>query len=308
MDHVWEKRPGNRDVLTTRRAWVAATAGSRWGVIGYDTLRQHGLSTSAISRWVASGHLHERYPHVYTVGHTSLPIEGELFAALLAAGRGSALSHATAAWWWDLTAAKPAVIEISVPAERRAQVEGVKVYRRRHLEVARQRRLPITTGAQTLVDYASGHSIQEVKRALAEAEYHYKFDLERLTPIMALGLPGTKTLRHAVALHQPELAGTRSWLERELLELCQELNLPTPLTNQPFHGFLIDAMWLDRRLAVELDGLRGHRTRAQLESDHQRDLMLRRHGFIVLRYTANQLKYQRAEVAADLLNAYNARA
>ena len=308
VDELGQSGAGNRSRIDPERAIeVSRRAGIQWGAIGHEQLLRLGLSRSAILRSVKSGRLHERYPGVYTVGHTSLPIEGELVAALLAAGPGAVLSHATAAWWWSLIPAPPAVIEVSVPHGRRTRVDGVKIHRRRRFDTTRHRRFPITTGIQTLLDYASGHSIAEVKRALAQAEYHHQFDVERLRPALGRGRPGAATLRQAVALHQPELARTRSWLEAVFLELCQELGLPTPLTNELFHGFLIDAMWRDRRLAVELDGLQGHRTRAQLERDHERDLMLRRHGFVVLRYTAHQLKYQRAEVAADLLQAYNAR-
>jgi very-short-patch-repair endonuclease len=53
-------------------------------------------------------------------------------------------------------------------------------------------------------------------------------------------------------------------------------------------------------VVVELDGGDGHTTRAQLERDRRRDLILRQHGFIVLRYTWNQVNFDSATVAADL--------
>ncbi|HEY5318638.1 MAG TPA: hypothetical protein VIJ20_11685, partial [Solirubrobacteraceae bacterium] len=82
-------------------------------------LRDCGVAKSTVSRWASTGRLHWRYPGVYTVGHTALSVEGELTAALLAAGSGAALSHATAAWWWGLIEEQPSVIEISVPGRRR---------------------------------------------------------------------------------------------------------------------------------------------------------------------------------------------
>ena len=42
-------------------------------------------------------------------------------------------------------------------------------------------------------------------------------------------------------------------------------------------------------MVVEIDGYRGHRSPAQLRADHQRDLELRRAGYVVLRYTWDQL-------------------
>jgi len=49
-----------------------------------------------------------------------------------------------------------------------------------------------------------------------------------------------------------------------------------------------------------VDGWRGHRSPAQLQSDHERDLELRLAGYIVLRYTERQLIERPAAVAADL--------
>lgn len=65
-------------------------------------------------------------------------------------------------------------------------------------------------------------------------------------------------------------------------------------------GWLVDARWPDKRVVVEVDGWPGHRTPAQLQRDHQRDLELRAAGYIVLRYSWRQLTDTPAAVAADL--------
>jgi predicted transcriptional regulator of viral defense system len=85
-------------------------AALQWGVIDVRQLRDCGVSKSMASRWAKQGRLHRRYQGVYAVGHPALPVEGELTAALLAAGPGALLSHATAAWWWGLIE-EPRVIE-----------------------------------------------------------------------------------------------------------------------------------------------------------------------------------------------------
>lgn len=282
-----------------RVAWVAD---QQWGAI--DTLQLHdcGLSDSAVSRWALSGRLHRRYPGVYTVGHRSIPVEGELTAALLAAGREAVLSHATAAWWWELIADRPPIIEISVPQACRPHVEGIVIHRPRRLERTHHRRLPITPPARALVDFAARASVTYVKRALAEAEYLDVLNLETASAAAATrGRPGTATLRKAIAGYQPELARTRSKLEVGFHEFCQRAHIPTPRVNVMLHGCLVDAFWPAQRVVVELDGYEGHRTAAQLARDHARDLKLRAHGYRVLRYSHDQVKHQPREVAADLL-------
>jgi very-short-patch-repair endonuclease len=292
--------PGKREEPASVR-WkrVVRVGGAQWGAIGHLQLRDCGVGWSATSRWVRSGHLHPKYHGVYAVGHPNLPVEGELTAALLAAGPGAVLSHATAAWWWGLIEHQPAVIEISVPT-RRAPIPGLKLHHPRHLETDRHRRFPITTVIQTLLDYAAANSVERVKRALAEAEFLKLVNLDDVRRALGRGRPGSATLREALNTHQPELARTRSELERAFARLCRAEDLPTPEVNVILCGYLVDALWREQRVVVEVDGLDGHRTPAQRERDYQRDLVLRRNGFVVLRYTYQQVKRQAPEVAADL--------
>jgi very-short-patch-repair endonuclease len=71
-------------------------------------------------------------------------------------------------------------------------------------------------------------------------------------------------------------------------------------------GYLVDAVWREQLVVVELDGLQGHRTPAQLENDHMRDLVLREHGFEGRRYTWQQVTKRREQVFADLPGAVRA--
>jgi very-short-patch-repair endonuclease len=83
--------------------------------------------------------------------------------------------------------------------------------------------------------------------------------------------------------------------------VCERYRIPIPQTNAYIEGWLVDAVWPDRHLVVELDGHRAHRTRVQLERDHERDLQLRAAGFTVVRYTWKQITMRPQLVAADVL-------
>lgn len=285
-----------------RAALVSRVADAQWGAISHLQLRDCGVDKRATSRWVASGRLHPRYHGVYAVGRAKLSIEGELAAAVLAAGPGAALSHATAAWWWGLIDEEPRVIELSVPVRRR--VRGLRLHRPRHLEVTRHRRLPVTPVIQTLLDLAAATtSVKRVRRALAEAEFHGLVDLDDVRQALGRGRPGSAMLRKALDIHQPELARTRSRLERKFLALCEQAGLPTPEVNVMLCGYEVDALFREQRVVVELDGGQGHHTRAQLHRDHERDLVLRTNGYLVLRYTWQQVTRRPDEVAKDLCRA-----
>jgi very-short-patch-repair endonuclease len=285
--------------LAARTRLAARVAGAQWGAIGYRQLRDCGISSSTISRWVAAGRLYPRYQGVYTLGHRALPVEGELTAALLAAGPGATLSHATAAWWWRLLEHQPDVIEISVPTRRQCP-PGLKLYRRRNLHPVNHRRLPVTPVIQTLLDFASHASVENTRRAIAQGEYHRLIDVRDIPPALGRGRPGSATLAQALKHHQPQLARTWSELEKAFIALCEWAHIPVPEFNTHVCGYRVDAVWREQRVAVELDGLDAHHTAAQIEADHERDLVLRHNRFQTRRYTYQQTTRKRKEVVADL--------
>ena len=224
-------------------------------------------------------------------------------AALLFAGPGAMLSHQTAAWWWQLTDRQPPVIHVSTPRYCRSTAGGVRAHSRRQLERVWHRRLPVTTVAQTLLDFAATASFRRVRYALAESEYHRLLDSEALERVVGGRRPGSQTLRDALEHHRPELAYTRSEFERRFIELCEQGKLPMPKFNVKVLGITVDALWRRQRVVVELDGKRGHGTPAQIARDHERDLRLRAAGFTVLRYSWGQITRRQDLILADLRRA-----
>jgi very-short-patch-repair endonuclease len=257
---------------------------------------------STIDRWLREGYLHPILPGVSGVGHVAPSLEADLMTAVLYAGPGAMLSHQTAAWWWGLTQRQPRQIEVSTPRQCLC-VPGVNVHARRRLDRVPHNGLPATTIPQTLLDYASAHPFNDVRYVLAEAEYHHGLDLDEVRDTAGRGKPGSTKLRNATDTHWPELARTRSHLERTFLFLCEQGGLPRPWVNRHVHGIRVDVYWPQYRLVVELDGTRGHRTQRQVNRDHSRDLELRAHGETVRRYSDPQVRYHGEAVLADVLAA-----
>jgi hypothetical protein len=110
---------------------------------------------------------------VYAVGHPRLAREGRLWAALLAAGPGAALSHRTAAALWDLRATTRSRIEVTVERTGRRGDRGLQIHRVRSLiaeDVTEHTGLRVTTVARTLLDLADvvddAALVQAFERAL----------------------------------------------------------------------------------------------------------------------------------------------
>ncbi len=278
---------------------LAEVAGRQFGRVRWDQILEAGVSEKTLRRWVGDGYLERVLPRVYAVGHTAPSLHADLAAALLYAGPGAMLSYATAVWWWGWLDSPTEPIILSTP-RRVESLPGIKIHSRRDHHRAWRRGLPVTTADRTLLDFATAARPDRLRFVLANADYHHDLDLDELDALMGRGIDGTVALRTALQRHRPELARTRSELERRMIALAEAHGLPIPRCNVPLHGHLVDALWSDAKLIVELDGYDGHRTPAQLRADHRRDLELRAAGYVVLRYSWELLTLHPEAVAADI--------
>ena len=103
---------------------VATVAARQQGRVAWWQLRELDVPEGTISLWVRQGCLHRRLPHVYAVGHAATSSEAALVEALLYAGPGAMLSHATAAWWLGLLDTRAKTIHVSTPRRCAGVIEG----------------------------------------------------------------------------------------------------------------------------------------------------------------------------------------
>lgn len=281
---------------------VAVIAQRQWGRVTWAQLRAVGLDRKTIVEWTQAGYLHQVLPRVYAVGHLAPSIEGDLAAALLYAGPGAMLAHATGVWWWELIDERPRMIEVST-LRRCKSLGNVRVHARRGCDRVWRRGLPVTHPSQTLLDYAETAPFRRLRRAISQADYRRLVTLEELEQTCGRGCKGSAKLRQALKIHQPRLALTRSTLEVVFFELCERYELPLPLINVRLEGFLVDAFWPASRLVVEVDGGQAHGTPARVARDRANELALRASGYRVIRYSRWQVTEQAALVAADVRTA-----
>src|SRR5438270_10292020 len=277
---------------------VGRVAGKVWGRVTRAQLERLGITSSTIAMWRRQGYLHPRLPRVYAVGHAATSIEAELAEALLYAGPGAMLSHATAAWWLGLLEDRPRTIHVSTPRQCRS-IGRIRVHRRRRCERTWHNRLPLTTLPQTVVDFSARAPFRLVRRALAEAEYRGILNVDEIEAAIGKGRPGSKRLRLALERHRPELAHTKSHLERLFFEICEDQGWPLPEPNVYVGDWEVDALWREERIAVELDGHGNHHTPAQRRRDRRKDMALRKAGLTPVRYSEEQLE-ERTDVIADV--------
>jgi very-short-patch-repair endonuclease len=82
-----------------------------------------------------------------------------------------------------------------------------------------------------------------------------------------------------------EIHVTMSRLERRFLAVLEAAGLALPVTNRPAGGRRVDCRWPERRLTVELDSYRYHRSRHAWEQDRRREREAHARGDAFRRYT-----------------------
>jgi hypothetical protein len=90
---------------------------------------------------------------------------------------------------------------------------------------------------------------------------------------------------------------TRSDLERDFLDFCDDHGLPRPAFNTVVEGHVVDARWPGHPPVVELDSWDFHRDPAAFESDRRRDADLQVAGHPVLRITSRRLQGEPLDLA-----------
>lgn len=229
-------------------------------------------------------------------------------AAVLACGRGAALSHHSAASLLDLRPSTRSLVDITVSGRTVRSRPGIRVHIGTLLarDVSTIDYIPCTSVARTLLDLAGAVDARGLDRAIERAEVLRILDLAAVRDVLdrAHGNRGVTRLRRALTLYLPDHAFTRTELERLFLAVCRSASLPSPVVNGRVEvgadTFEVDFHWPAGRLVVETDGHATHGTRAAFERDRRRDQMLTAAGWRVLRFTWRQLARRPDEVAGTV--------
>lgn len=285
----------------SRQGKVAELAGRQHGVVAHRQLIALGFGQTTIDRWVARGWLHRLYRAVYAVGHTTLSTRGRWLAGVLACGRGAVLSHQPAAALLDLRRSASRIIHVTTPG--RASPRGLSVHRVRHLhpeDCTLVDRIPVTTVARTFLDVAEVLPSRQVVRVLEQAERIGAFDLAAVRSVLARnpGRRGAKPLKQAIEAFTGYAPFVNSDWERDLLDFCDDHGIPRPELNVLVGGFLVDALWRDAKVIVELDSWSHHRSRRAFEQDRERVCVLQLAGYTVLPMTRLDARAARLITAA----------
>lgn len=291
---------------TTPGDLAAELAASQHQIVGFRQLGELGIGRGWIQHAVRTRRLHPIHQGVYAWGHNDVTRDGFLIAAVLACADGTVLGERTATVHWGLIESASPAIHVVVPRSKKPKVEGVTVHLTRQLTEADRavvRGIPVTSLARTLVDFAGVARPGELIPAIEQAERLRVFDLNAVNEVLSRsnGRRGATALRAALKeLHGQEPPDLKSTLENDFRNYCKKRNLPIPSFNVGIAGFLVDAVWEEHKLVVELDSRRHHMGIREFESDRKRDTKLQMAGYRIARVTDRRMKQEPDELEADL--------
>lgn len=239
-----------------------------------------GCGEASIRRHLIAGRWQKPLPGV-VITHSGPPTPMQIRrAALLWAGRDSILSHRSAGELLGLRVSERTV-DVTVPhgVRRRSNPVVTTHQSNRPTDPVYRGGLPCTPVARTVVDLACLLDRRDDVRALVADSVQ-----RRLTSFAALEREADTAPRHSPGFLRSALdevgAGARSAGEAEFLRLVRDAGLPEPRLNAKVvaggRTYVVDAVWPECRVIVEIDGMAHHTGVAQWEGDLHRQNAL--HG------------------------------
>lgn len=282
------------------------------GVVARRQLLSAGLSSGIIDHWSSVGTLIAIFRAVYALGRPVVRDEALWMAAVLAGGRRAALTGKAAAAAWGF-GDSPTEIEVIRPEGRSRRMptrspHGTVMARIHRGDLDRNERhqigpLPVAGPDRILADLAGQTTDLGLRRYFLDAGRFGFLPADRLDLIRnsTRRYPGRPKLMRLVELWDPNKGDLRSHMEAEFRLMCAEQAVPLPETNRKIGRDEVDAVWWDARLVVELDSRQFHSDPIAQQNDAEKTRRLRADGYLVLRFTWEEITGSPETVARRIL-------
>lgn len=198
--------------------------------------------------------------------------------------------------------------------ERGRGVPEVRLHRSRTLtaaDITTLHRLPVTSPARALLDFADVAEPRELELALDEGLATRRVSRTKVREVLqraGAGRRGAPVLAELVTHRRPSSI-TRSEGEERLRSMilgCR--HIPAPVMQAALHGFSADFYWPQAAYVVEFDGYDWHSTRSAWKRDRRKDRVLDAEGAIkVDRFDWEEINRQALAVVARIASQVAAR-
>ena len=272
----------------------------RLGRARYGLIRPDGVPLTKAQRQRArkTGQLRIVQPGVLRVAGVPRTPEGELLAAVWAAGVGAAGSHVSAGRVLELVDDWPLNPQITVPPPRYPRLVGVDVHRSSALTPDRITvidHIPITNPFLTLIQLGAVAEVNVVASALERALSHRLVTMagvrRHLDELGRSGRSGAGVLRSVIESRALGDVASDSELEEAGARIWHRFHVPPPL----YHPLIRDETgkviaepdfgYVEIKFALEFDGWATHGTPTAQRRDYERQADAEDLGWMFRRFT-----------------------
>lgn len=290
---------------------------SNGGVVTRSEAIAFGMSPATISRRVREGRL-------VAVGRGTYVLPGVLRDELTALAAATAalaavVSHESAGRLHRIDGLDLTRVTVTVPVRRSNRFHGVIVHQSTDLtseDVVEVDGLPTTDVERTIVDLAAvigekllGRVVDQVGRRKLTTFARLS---ARLEGTARRGKPGVTRLRGVLAPRLGSIHVSESELETRLIELLDGAGLRPPRIQyrptwlKSMNG-RVDLAYPDARVIVEGDGRQWHGDAESFQADRRRDNLAQLAGWIILRFTWDDITKRPTSVVSTVRGALSGR-
>jgi very-short-patch-repair endonuclease len=275
------------------------------GVITMAQARRAGMLQDTINRRVQAGQWKRCAPGVYFADDRPFTDAARLRAVVWSYGPMAVVSGLSAAWWHNLVAALPEIVDVTVPRNSHGRARPGSRVRRRELadvDVIESRRLRTTALALTVLEAA----VTRGGAAVMDSALQRRITLGELqrAHVRNRGRFGARAAQRLLAAAAD---GARSEAERRLIRLLREAHISGWQANYPVGGYFVDVAFPSPKVAIEIDGWAYHSDQSTFQNDRKRQNRIALLGWQVLRFTWLDLAEHPRRVLLQIRRAISAR-
>jgi len=286
----------------------ASQAAHERGLVTRRRLRQQGVSERTIDYWIEQQLLVVVHAGVYRVAGAPVTWEQSVYAAVLAAGRGAAASHRSAARLWGIGEDDWSVVEITVPMPRQPRLHDVVVHRSRDLNRAwttLRSRIPATNPLRVMLDVGAVVSLQALEDVLDRGLSQRLFGVAAIEwAYNELARPGRRGCGRIRQVLDDRALGADppdGLLEPRMARLLRDHGLPPAVFQYYVSGVgRVDFAYPERMIVIEVDGYGYHASPSALERDNRRRNKLTKLGWDVYVFTWGEVVRRPSGTAATI--------
>jgi very-short-patch-repair endonuclease len=292
---------------------IMQLAAAQGGCVTRSQLIECGVSTRTIERMTSAGAMDPATAGVYRL----LPSKGwrDDVRAAIAALPGAIVSHHSAAAMLGFPRTKPLAV-VSVHTRTTHEFPGVCVRRTHDMAPDHVHDLdgvPVTTAARTVVDLAAVLHPKHLSAIIQDLVLTSQLALPDVAVVLGevarRGKPGVQSLRATLEMLGPEPTPMTE-LERRGWALLQRAGVADGVREcavpwDPDRRF--DVAWPDVRVAVEWDSRRWHGALQRMAYDRRRDRAAAINGWVVIRFTWDEVVTRPDRVVDDVRSLIRAR-